>query len=61
LALATLLIIMVTIAIPFTPLAEPLGFKQLPFSFFAALGGILLLYVISAEVVKKLFYKKVNF
>jgi P-type Mg2+ transporter len=61
LAIATLLVIMVTIAIPFTPLAKPIGFQQLPLSFFAALGGILLVYVISAEAVKKIFYKKVDF
>jgi Mg2+-importing ATPase len=61
LALATLGIIMVTIAIPFTPLAGPLGFQKLPLTFFPALGGILLLYVTSAELTKSIFYKRVKF
>ena len=57
LALATLAIILVTIAIPFTPLAKPIGFQKLPLNFFPALAGVLVLYVISAELVKGIFYK----
>jgi P-type Mg2+ transporter len=57
LLVATLLIALATILIPLTPLAEPFGFTRMPLLFFPVLGGIIVAYVIGAEVVKRLFYR----
>jgi Mg2+-importing ATPase len=53
---ATILVVLATLALPFTPLAEVLGFERLPAFFYLYIVGIVLLYAGSAEVVKKLFY-----
>ena len=59
---ATLLVIIATLVLPFTTAGEELfGFTPLPLSFLVLMGGIVVLYIISAEVVKKVFYKKVKF
>jgi Mg2+-importing ATPase len=58
---ATLLIVGVTIAIPYTPLAGPLGFGPLPASFLLIVGVIVAFYIGAAELVKSLFYKRVKF
>jgi Mg2+-importing ATPase len=54
---ATLLIIAATLIFPYTPLAILFEFHLLPSSFFLWIGGILLLYVFSAESVKNHFYR----
>ncbi len=54
---ATLLVVAAVIAIPFTPLRSPLGFATVPPLMFAALAGIIVLYVLAAEVTKWLFYR----
>ena len=61
LLIATLLIVVVTILIPFTPLAELLGFQPLPVTTLLVIGIIVALYMVAAEMVKKSFYKRVNF
>jgi Mg2+-importing ATPase len=61
LLIATLLIVVVTIIFPFTPLAELLGFQPLPITILLVIGMIVVLYIIAAEMVKKSFYKRVNF
>jgi Mg2+-importing ATPase len=58
LLLATLVIIGITLALPFTPIGKIFGFTPLPASFFWLMGIIVVLYVISAEVLKTVFYKK---
>jgi P-type Mg2+ transporter len=58
---ATLSTILVALIIPFTPLAELLGFQALPLTFLLVLGVIVALYVIAAEGVKHLFYQWVKF
>ena len=58
---ATLLVISATIVLPFLSAGNLFGFTPLPISFLALMGGIVVLYIISAEVVKKIFYKKVKF
>jgi len=58
---ATLLIAAVTLLLPYTPLAGILGFEMLPFSFVLVLAAIVAVYVVSAEVVKKIFYARVKF
>jgi Mg2+-importing ATPase len=59
--MATLLIIVVTILIPITPLAELLGFQPLPMMTLLVIGMIVALYVAAAEVAKRSFYKRVVF
>ncbi len=60
LLIATLTIVAVTIILPFTPIAGILGFCSLPISLILYIGLIILLYIITAEVVKRIFYKRVN-
>ncbi|MBS1600871.1 MAG: magnesium-translocating P-type ATPase [Bacteroidetes bacterium] len=57
LLIATVAVIIITILLPYSPVAGPLGFIPLPLSFYAALGIIILLYVVAAEITKRLFYK----
>ena len=61
LIMATLSIVVVTLIVPFTPFAEIFGFSPLPFSFFLLIGIIVLFYIITAEIAKTVFYKKVKF
>ena len=61
LLIATLLIVVVTILIPITPLAELLGFQPLPMTTLLVIGIIVALYMVAAEAAKKSFYKRVNF
>jgi P-type Mg2+ transporter len=58
---ATMVTIAAALIIPFTPLAQLLGFRALPPHFLLALGVIVALYVIAAEGVKHLFYHLVKF
>ena len=57
LLVATLGIVAVALALPYTPLAGPLELRPLPMSFLLALGGILVLYIAGAEVLKPWFYR----
>ena len=61
LLIATLLIVIVTLLIPFSPLAGLLGFQPLPITILLAIGVIVVLYMIAAEIAKRSFYKRVNF
>lgn len=59
---ATLLVISVTLVLPFISVGRKLfGFAALPISFLVLMGVIVVLYIISAEVVKRVFYKRVKF
>jgi P-type Mg2+ transporter len=58
---ATMSVVAITLILPFTPLAELFGFISLPLSFYFLIGFIILLYIITAEIVKKIFYDKVKF
>jgi hypothetical protein len=44
-----------------TPLAGLFGFTSLSMLYFYAIGIILLIYVVTAEVVKRIFYKRIEF
>lgn len=57
LAAATLLVVAVTLALPFTPLGRVFGFVPLPPAFLGLLALILLGYGLSAEAVKRWFYR----
>jgi P-type Mg2+ transporter len=61
LVLATVSIVSVTIILPFTSLGELFGFVGLSPLFLGAVGLIVLLYIVTAELVKKIFYKRVKF
>jgi Mg2+-importing ATPase len=58
---ATLLIEGVTLLFPFSPLGSLFKFRPLPAPFFISLGAIVLLYIVAAEMAKRLFYKKIKF
>ena len=61
LLVATLLTVIGTVVLPFTPLGEIFGFSQLPLSFLLLIAMIVMLYIFSAEMVKTFFYKTVRF
>ncbi len=61
LSITTLLIVGVTLLFPFTPLGKIFGFAPLPISFLLLMGLIVILYIISAEMVKRSFYKRMKF
>ena len=57
---ATLLVVVVTLILPFTPLGRLFGFGRLPISFLLILAIIIALYLIAAEITKTVFYRKVK-
>jgi Mg2+-importing ATPase len=61
LSIATLFTVGVTLIFPFTQLAGLFGFTPMPISFLLVIGIILALYIIAAEIVKRIFYKRVKF
>ncbi len=61
LLVATLSIVIATLILPFTALAEIFGFVPLPISFLWLIGGIVFSYIITAEMAKAIFYQKVKF
>jgi Mg2+-importing ATPase len=61
LLIATLLVAVATVSLPYTPIAKPLGFTPLPAYFFLFLGGIMLMYISSAELAKRFFYRWVKY
>jgi Mg2+-importing ATPase len=61
LLMTTLSIVALTLILPFTPLAGLFGFSPLPVPFLLLIGCIILFYIITAEIVKKIFYKNVKF
>jgi Mg2+-importing ATPase len=58
LLVATLAVVTATLILPFTPLGRMFGFVPLPASFLLILGLIMILYIFTAEVVKKVFYRR---
>jgi Mg2+-importing ATPase len=59
--IATLLIVGLTLILPFTPLGEVFGFIPLPFSFILFVGSLVGLFMVAAEITKGIFYRKVKF
>ncbi len=57
---ATLLVVVVTLLLPLTPLAGLLGFAVPPISFLVVLVAILVLYVATAEIAKRMFYSRLK-
>ena len=52
LAVTTVLVVLVGVILPFTPLAAALGFVPLPGTYFVFLGGVTMTYLVLVEVVK---------
>ncbi|MDD5244625.1 MAG: magnesium-translocating P-type ATPase [Syntrophorhabdaceae bacterium] len=55
---ATLLVAVVTILFPYTPMGTLFGFAPIPLIYLLTLLLIVVLYIISAEVAKKIFYRR---
>lgn len=58
LSAAVLTVALSALLLPLLPFAGWLGFVPLPFRFYLAMLGIVFLYILSAELVKKWFYKR---
>jgi P-type Mg2+ transporter len=56
----TIAIIIVTLFLPYTPLAGLIGFQALPMEFLLVLAAIVGLYILCAENVKRVFYQHVR-
>jgi len=52
------LVVLITLALPYSPLAGLLGFVPLPPLFLAAIFGIVALYFSAAELTKRWFYRR---
>ncbi len=61
LSTATLLIVVSALIFPFTPFGKLFGFSDLPISFLLLMGVIVAFYIIAAEMVKAVFYRRVKF
>jgi Mg2+-importing ATPase len=58
LALGTLGVVLAALALPYTPLAAPLGFAALPARYVAVVTAIVAAYVLAAEAAKGWFYRR---
>jgi Mg2+-importing ATPase len=61
LLIATLSITAITLILPFTPLGTVFGFSPPGFSTYLLLLAIVVVYILAAEITKRIFYKKVKF
>jgi Mg2+-importing ATPase len=62
LLLGTCLVAVVAVLVPFmTPIGTVFGFVPLSLQFYAWISGIVVAYIIAAELTKKLFYKRKHF
>ncbi len=60
LVIATLTIVAFTLASPYLPFATLIGFQPLPLNVLALLGGVVIFYIVTAEMVKRIFYRFVK-
>jgi len=60
LLMSTIAIVMVTLILPYTPVAGLLGFQPLPVEFLLVLAAIVGLYIFCAENVKRVFYQHIH-
>jgi Mg2+-importing ATPase len=56
LLMATLLVAVLTLVLPFTPLDQVLEFGKLPPTFILAIAAIVIVYIFAAELAKRVFY-----
>jgi Mg2+-importing ATPase len=52
------LVMAVTLTLPFTPLADLLGFTPLPAVYLLGIGVIVITYFVSAELTKRWFFRR---
>ena len=57
LAVTTGLVVAVTLALPYTPLAAVFGFVPLGLQYLGPLAGVVALYIVTAELAKRRFYR----
>ncbi len=57
LALASLMVAVATLALPFSPIGSVLGFVPLPASLLVAVGVVTVVYIATSEAVKMVFYR----
>jgi len=60
LLIATLLTVVVTVALPYTPLGELFGFSRVPLSFLLLIAMTVAVYIVAAEISKAVFYRAVK-
>jgi Mg2+-importing ATPase len=60
LLMAALLVVVVTLILPFTPLNQVLGFSKLPATFILVIIAIVIAYIFAAELAKNVFYRLVR-
>src|SRR5207248_4140679 len=60
LAMTTVLVVLIGVIFPFTPLASTLGFVPLPGAYFVFLGGATATYLILVELVKRRLMRKLR-
>jgi Mg2+-importing ATPase len=60
LSMATAIIVLIVLALPFIPFAGLFGFVRLPLSFYAWMMLIVSAYVLTAELAKQWFYRKIK-
>lgn len=58
---ATVMVGLVTFALPYTPLARPFGFTPMPLYFLLIVVVIVAVYISVAEVAKRFFYRRVRY
>jgi len=58
LIILSIVALLVTLFLPFSPFASELGFVVPPFQLLGIIAGILILYVITADIIKVLFFRK---
>jgi len=58
LAVTTVLVVLIGVVLPFTPLAATLGFVPLPGAYFVFLGGVTITYLALVELVKRRLMRK---
>lgn len=61
LLIATITVIVATLVLPLTPLAGLLGFEPLPVVLLLIIAGIVILYIFTAEIAKRIFYRMVKY
>ncbi|MGW5524111.1 magnesium-translocating P-type ATPase [Gordonia sp. NPDC003950] len=61
LVLAVLSVLAIAVALPFTPLAGPLGFVGLPLGFYLFLLAMVVAYLVNVEFAKRIYYSGAEF
>lgn len=58
LVVATLVIVVVAVALPYVPFASLLGLTPLPWTYVAVMAAIVMLYIAPGELAKRAFYRR---